>query len=98
MDHPARRVGKRLCERVDSKFEPLMDPVFQLDMVSELLMIDAAIVAARIEIDIFVLADTKRQEQKAGPARVPHLKKFQGTHGCIALSHPTTFTLAEQTA
>lgn len=62
MDHPARTAGRTLCERVGWKFEPLTIPVFQLDMVPEMLTMDAAILNARVEAEFEMetldLADT----------------------------------------
>lgn len=57
IDHPARTAGKRLCDRAGWKSEPLTIPVFQLDMVAELLSIDAAMLEDGTEMKVFVLAD-----------------------------------------
>lgn len=46
-----------LCGRAGWRVEPLTMPVFQLDMVAELLSIDAAILNAGIKMEMFVLAD-----------------------------------------
>lgn len=43
--------------RVGWKVEPLTMPVFQLDMVEELLSIDATILDAEPKMEMFVLAD-----------------------------------------
>lgn len=57
IDHPLRTAGRMLCGRAGWRVEPLTMPVFQLDMVAELLSIDAAILNAGIKMEMFVLAD-----------------------------------------
>lgn len=57
IDHPLRTAGRILCGRAGWKAEPLTMPVFQLDMVAELLTIDAAVLDAEDETEMFVLAD-----------------------------------------